>query len=235
MQLSRMLLQAMIGVLLASLACLEAPSEEVVVKREDDSLCLRNELVELWFAVGEGRCAASRLVNKLADRAVSIRSDDFAIGIEGREPLRAADFVFTKAQDEAAVGRRRLTLQFEGKTPGLRLDVVYELGNDDFFLRRRLELSMTQPLPLRQVDVWLAGVEGACLHQGFGEPVYLDDTFWGLEYPAGHNGFADATITLRQFPGRTVANRFVSKTAVVGVAERGRVEQRFRQYVAPFR
>ena len=204
------------------------------MEHRDDSLCLRNQHVELWFEVGDGRCVASRLVNVPAGRTIPIRSDDFAVGIEGREPLRAADFTFKAAHDEALAAGRRLTQHFEGKTPGLQLDVVYELGNDDFFLRRRLELSTADPLGLRQVDVWLVGVEGACAHQGFGEPVFLDDTFWGLEYPAGHNRFGDGVVALTQFPGRTVSDRFVSKTAVVGVAEAGRVEQRFRQYVETF-
>ena len=230
----RTALRTIIGVLLASVACHEVQGQQAAVERRDESLCLRNKLVELWLELGDGRCAASRLVNKPADRTIPIRSDDFAIGIEGRAPLRAADFVFKEARDDALDAGRRLTLRFEGKTPGLRLDVVYELGNDDFFLRRRLELSTTEPLPLRQVDVWLVGVEGPCSHQGFGEPVLLDDTFWGLEYPAGHNGLADGVVTLSQFPGRTVPDRFVTKTAVVGVAESGRIEQRFRQYVQTF-
>jgi hypothetical protein len=175
----------MAAALLVLFARLDAQGQGSVVEQKDNGLCLKNQHVELWFEVGDGRCVASRLVNGPAGRVIPIRSDDFAIGIEGREPLRAADFTFKSAHDEALAAGRRLTQHFEGKTPGLQLDVVYELGNDDFFVRRRLELSTADPLALRQVDVWRVGVEGVCAHQGFGEPVLLDDTFWGLEYPAG--------------------------------------------------
>ena len=114
--------------------------------------------------------------------------------------------------------------------------MIYELGDADFFVRRRLELATDKPLALRQVDVWVGKIAGECIGQGFGQPVLLDDTFWGLEFPAGHNAFAQdkAALRLTQFPGRTVTGKFVSKTAVVGVAEKGRVVERFRRYVETF-
>ena len=78
-----------------------------------------------------------------------------------------------------------MTLSMEHAGAGLQLDVVYELGDRDFFIRRRLELTTAKPLALRQVDAWLVGIDGKCSHEGFGAPVLLDDTFWGLEFPGG--------------------------------------------------
>ena len=211
-----------------------AAGGDAYVKRTGKNLAIGNACIELGFSVAEGRCAATRLVNKLAGRTLPIRSDDFSIGIEGRAPLRAADFAFKTALEEAIPGGQRLTLRFESKPPGIRLDVVYELGESDFFLRRRLELSSAKPLALRKLDAWLVGLDGTCAHQGHGEPVFLDDTFWGLEFPGAHNRFADGLVGLTQYPGRTAAERFVSKSAVLGVAEPGRVASRFRQYVETF-
>ena len=68
-------------------------------------------------------------------------------------------------------------------------------------------------------------------HQGFGFPVFMEDTFWGLEYPAGYNHYENGLMTLRHYPGRTVTDKFVSKTAVLGVAEPGQVAGRFRRYL----
>lgn len=198
-------------------------------------LALANDFIELQFDTSGGRCTADKLVNKLANRTLDIKSDDFAIGIEGREPLRAADFTFKNARDKAIPGGRRLTLRFESKAPATLLYIIYELGDSDWFVRRRIELVPEELLALRQVDVWLVGLDGKAAHQGFGQSVLLDDTFWGLEFPAGHNHYDGAVVKLTQFPGRTVTGRFVSKTAVLGVAEPGRSEQRFRQYVETFR
>jgi len=48
----------------------------------------------------------------------------------------------------------------------------------------------------------------------------MDDTFWGVEFPAGHNQCADGMVRLTHFPGRT-AERLVSKSAVLGTSEAG--------------
>jgi len=228
------LLSAVILVV-ASTATFAADHKACYVKRNDGSLAIGNELLELRFNSGDGRYAASGLVNKLSGRTIALQTDDFSLGIEGREPLRVADFEFKQALDQAIPEGRRLVFRFENADPGVQLDVIYELGDGAFFLRRRLEVSVKNPLALRQVDVWLAGLDGKCSHQGFGEPVFLDDTFWGLEFPGGHNHFAEGLVKLSQFPGRTVADRFVSKTAVLGVAEPGRIARRFRRYVETFR
>lgn len=203
------------------------------VRPQGPELGLGNGSLELWFRAAEGRCTAVRLVNHLAKRTIPLRSDDFSIGLEGRAPLRGADFAFKEARDEASQQGRRLLLHFENADPGVRLDIIYELGHQDFFLRRRLEVSAKRPLELRRVDVWRVGLEGKSSHQGFGEPVLLEDTFWGVEFPAGHNHFAQDMVKLAHHPGRT-ADRFTSKPVVLGVSEPGRAARRFRQYVESF-
>ncbi len=215
-------------------ATASASEDAAWVKRSGPEIGLGNQFLELWLRAGQNRVAAVRLVNHLANRTIPLKSDDFSVGLEGRPAIRAADFAFKEARDEAIPGGKRLTLRFEGAPSGTRLDVVYELADADFFLRRRLELTAKKPLALRQVDVWLVGLDGKPSHQGFGEPVLLDDTFWGVEFPAGHNQLADGVVKLTQFPGCTT-DRFTSKTAVLGVSEPGRVARRFQQYVETFR
>ena len=231
----------LLGSFLASfLAASAAPGQAVERKaritRSGGAITLGNDALELAFQQAGGRCRLARLSNKLSGRRIAVASDDFSIGIEGRGPLTAADFTFKEATDEAIPGGRRLVLRFDGRTPGTALKLIYELGDADFFARRRLELSTETPLALRRVDAWLIGVAGACSHQGFGEPVLLDDTFWGLEFPAAHNAFdaATATVRLTHFPGRTVTGKFAGKPAVVGVARKDGVARQFRRYVETF-
>lgn len=205
------------------------------VTRQDAALSFGNRCLELSFQIADGRCVAKQLANRLADRTIPLAADEFSFGLEERPALGPGDFTFQEAGDEPLPAGKRLTLRFAGAAAGQRLDIIYELGDSDAFLRRRLELTAgAAPLPLRKVDVWRVNTDGACSHQGFGEPVFLDDTFWGLEFPAGHNHHAAGVVTLSQHPGRTVAERFVSKTAVLGVAESGRVADRFLDYVASF-
>jgi len=225
---------AMTLAILRSFAHAENPAK-AAAKRSGTELALGNALIELVFDLRSEHGAAVRLVNKLSGRTIPIRSDDFSIGLEGRAPLRAGDFAFKAARDEAFSGGQRVALRRENSRAGLELDVVYELGDRDFFIRRRLEVATKSPLALRQVDAWLVGVEGKCTHEGFGSPVLLEDTFWGLEFPAAENHYAGGVVKLTQFPGRTVSDRFTSKTAVVGVAEPGRTARWFQRYVETFR
>jgi len=201
------------------------------IVRSEKELALGNDFVEVSLRMDGKRCAAVRLVNKLAGRVIALGSDDFSIGIEGRGPLRAADFSLNEAREEAVPGGKRLRLEFASAGLGARLDLVYELKDSDFFIRRRLELVSKSPLALRQLDIWLVGVEGKCSRHGLGAPVLLEDTFWGVESPASHNQYADGIVRLSHFPGHTVSDRFASKTAVVGVAEPGQAARRFHRYV----
>ncbi len=156
-----------------------------------------------------------------ADRPVAAdQCDSFSLGLEGSEPLRAADFALRERPRRgiASQGGKRVVLQLASDRHDAAIELQYTLGDHDFFLRRQIVLQTKRPLPLRRVDVWSVGVEGKAAHQGFGEPVFLGDTFWGLEYPGGHNAYANGTVTLSHYPGRTVTDRFVSKTAVLGVA-----------------
>jgi len=207
-----------------------AAEDAAWVKRQGEEIGLGNRSLELWFQAAPNRGSAVRLVNHLARRTIVLKSDDFSVGIEGRPALRAGDFVLKGHHDQPIRGGRRLVLHFETRDsggtdvksvlPGTRLAVVYELGNADFFIRRRLELTAKKPLDLRQVDAWLVGLDAKASHQGFGEPVFLEDTFWGVEFPAGHNQFADGVVRLTQFPGRN-SDRFTSKSLVLGVSEPG--------------
>lgn len=220
---------------------------------EGDAPRLGNESLELRFVRDSGGLRLGEIVNKLSGRSLPVQADDFLIEGEGRAPLRAADFRFVRDSLEAMPGGRRLRLLFDHPADGLTLEVIYELGDHDFFARRRLELATAKPLSVRQIEVWRAAVPATCRSQeeappfylvgnvpkiedkkGFGLPLLLDDTFWGLECPTGYNRYEQGAVILRHCPGQTVTNRFASKTAVVGVARPGELARQFRRYVETF-
>lgn len=200
-----------------------------------DSVGLGNSRLELWLSLGGGRCRAVRLVNHLSGRTIPLANDDFALELGGSTRLTSADFTVQEARQEAYPGGQRVRIRMASRAAGHRLDLVYELGHAEFFLRRHLEFTPAVPVDLGQVVVWQTDVAGACTGQGFGDPVLLDDTFWGLEFPAGHNRYESGTLRLVQHPGRVITDRFVSKRAVLGVSEPGRSARRFQQYVDTFR
>ncbi|NLF08739.1 MAG: hypothetical protein GX594_12285 [Pirellulaceae bacterium] len=214
----------------------QAAGGKTVVVKTDRKIVLSNDMLELAFDASGERPTLSRLTNRLSGRAIPIASDDFAIGLEGREPLRGADFRLVKTTPETLPGGRRIVFNLACEEPKVELKLSYELGDGDFFTRRRLVIvpAKDKPLELRELEAWRVGIEGAAAYQGYGVPIYLDDTFWGLEFPGGRNTYADGAVSLKHHPGRAIGKPYAAKTAVVGAAEPGRVRPRFLEYVRSF-
>jgi hypothetical protein len=241
----------LVAALLADSAAIAAKG---AARESGNDLSIGNKYLELRFQRKGDQMAATTLVNRIVGRTIKLSADDFALNIEGQPSLHVADFALQQATREPIPGGQRMSLHFAQRGGTSQVEVVYELLDEDFFLRRHLEFSPALPMPLRQVDVWRVGVKGECSSQefgppeymrhnvwgvegkkGFGQPVLLEDTFWGLEFPAGYNQYTGGAVTLTHFPGRTVTGRFVSKTAVAGVAPAGHVAPRFRFYIEQYR
>ena len=213
-------------------------------------LASSNQFLELHFQRQGERVAATALVNRIAGRTIHLAADDFALKLEGRPTLHAENFTVREVAREKLPAGQRLTLHLVQGGGTSKVALVYELLDDSFFLRRHVEFSPGAPVLLREVEVWKVGLEGRCSHQetgppeemlhnvwgvdrktGFGKPVFLEDTFWGLEFPAGYNHYACGYLTLSHLPGRKVAETFISKTAVLGVAPPDQVARHFRSYI----
>ena len=225
----------------------EAEAEEDLTA--EHRFALGNQYLELGFQRKGDQIAATTLHNRVANRTITLTSDDFALSREGQQALHSSDFKVHQVLRTRIPGGQRLRLI--SRSGASELVVIYELLDANFFLRRHLEFSPGAPLLLRAVDVWKVGLEDRCSHQetgppdemlhnvwgvdrktGFGKPVFLEDTFWGLEFPAGYNHYATGYLTLSHVPGRMVSDKFISKTAVMGVAPAGLVSSRFRAYIA---
>ncbi|MDP4214358.1 MAG: NPCBM/NEW2 domain-containing protein [Bacteroidota bacterium] len=215
----------------------------------DKDLTLGNQYLEMHFEKRGDKLSLSSFVNRLSARRIQIKSDDFSIGMEGQDALTAKDFLFKDYREDQTKEGRSLFLHFRHHSKDIALVICYELGHHDFFVRRQLVLTTTLPLELRQLNVWELGFDGVCSFQeneppqnvsaafgfsgtkGFGFPVFMDDSFWGLEYPAGYNQYQDGVLTLTHFPGRTITGRFPSKKAVLGVSESKDISSRFKHYI----
>ena len=71
---------------------------------------------------------------------------------------------------------------------------------------------------------------------GFGQPLFAEDLFLGLEYPTGLNTAAGSEVSLGSNIGLNIPDTgFTSQPAVMGVAPAGLVHQQFLEYVARMR
>src|SRR5581483_8535704 len=93
---------------------------------------------------------------------------------------------------------------------GLGVELVYELGNDDFFMRKHLTIASSKPVILERIDVEAFALKDAYQpyqlreitsrasgrwNPGLGQPLYTSNsaTFWGMEFPAADNQVKDGS------------------------------------------
>ncbi|HUT91577.1 MAG TPA: discoidin domain-containing protein [Thermoguttaceae bacterium] len=217
-------------------------SEGVTVRRDGDVVEIGNS--QLTRAISLRPHVATRsLVNRLTGRRFDTRGDEFVLELDPSKRVPASEFALEDVETDPAKGT--LALGLRHPSLGIRAVVRYEIGPDDFFLRKRLALDTGEiyvrsveverlrfadaepapmppnslsPAPTEPVD-HLRQVPRPCVWDiGLGQPVRVGgQIFLGLEHPAGHNGYdEDGTVFLRHYPGK--AGRFECKPAVLGVA-----------------
>jgi hypothetical protein len=110
----------------------------------------------------------------------------------------------------------------------------YEL--DGFTRRKWLEIKnrSSRPQMLLDVDVDSWQIQGQSSEGGQGVPIFLEDqTFFGLEHPAGINQSSSGAVRMWHCPGRALqpGASLKTQTAVVGVAAAGEVLDHFHLYL----
>jgi hypothetical protein len=213
-------------------------------------IALGNRYLERTFSTRDGVLSTLAVHNKLAGRIYTARSTDFALklvwerigfahGDENPVTLTAADFVVRDARRETAAGAETLRFSLENRRFRIGVDAIYTLGADDFYMRKRLEIRSLgrNPVFLDQIVVDDLELAGAGLRLGgFGQPVFADDLFMGLEYPGGTAGRHAGRIRVSYTAGDTTGERpIVSESAVLGVAPADRVRTEFQRYVSRIR
>src|SRR5581483_10721719 len=133
----------------------------------------------------------------------------------------------------------------------LGVELVYELGNDDFFMRKHLTIASSKPVILERIDVEAFALKDAYQpyqlreitsrasgrwNPGLGQPLYTSNsaTFWGMEFPAADNQVKDGSLCAGYLWGRIIypGKPYQSYAAVMGVADDSKfIEDTFFEYI----
>ena len=233
-------------------------------RADDAGFHLGNQYLERVFERDGDSFRTSWLVNRLSGHTWRVESAEFALqltyerlgywpGLENPLHIGASDCLFRGYRVETpAEGGRRLVLQYhweqglsgdEGYTdrdsPGVEIEVVYTVTDSLPWLNKRIKLScrggdfyFLEKLSLEDMAIPGAG----CSNQGFGQPVYTEEMFFGLEYQAGNNAFDNSRLNLFYHPGEKIGPAgYDSYRSVWGAAENGRTRSAFLAYVDKIR
>jgi len=227
--------------------CIQAfASAPVYVRTSTSAIVLGNDYLERTISIADGDVGTRQLVNKITGRAYALRGGEFEIklnyervgysfGSENPRVITAVGMrVSSRNVEDAADGAKRVVLHLAGRG-NTAVDVFYELKPEDFYTRQWIHISKPQVGTLF-ID-WFAtaknewGLPRFSLG-GFGQPLFADDVFLGLEYPTGLNTASGSEVTLGRYVGVNIPDAgYTSEPAVMGVAPAGLVHQQFLEYV----
>ncbi|HUK19186.1 MAG TPA: hypothetical protein VLW65_22345, partial [Bryobacteraceae bacterium] len=221
----------------------------VYVRESLGAVTLGNDFLERTISIA-APAGTTQFLNKITGRTYAVRGEEFELrlitervgynfGSENPMKVTAAGMRVTGHQAEDAAGGKRVLLHLARGGQGPEVDVVYELKPDDFFTRQWLKLR--KPAQGSYFVDWVSvfknewGLARFSLG-GYGQPLFAEDLFFGLEYPTGVNRAEGAVVELGGRVGLNVADEgFTSEPAVIGVAPAGLVHARFLEYVSRIR
>ena len=182
-----------------------------------------------------------KIVNKLLGKTQKPTNDiEFKLRIskgthiEGSDIiLTSKDFSFVKVvKNETAI----LGFLLSNKKHGLKVEVFYEVGKNDFYIKKYLKIKADNTITLERVDVEVMGLEdiyqpyemkqitargAAKWRPGLGQPLYTYDSalFLGVEFPAAFNYVAQGEGFCGYQWGNEIVKgeEYISYKAVLGV------------------
>lgn len=215
----------------------------------EEKLLIENSFLSRTFSVNDGNLRTDEIVNKSANKKINLLNcDEFSLRIsQGTNTtgtdfvLNTSDFKFSKYDQydlKNPCQGKGISFTLYNKKHGITVVVYYELGSDDFYLRKFLKITSAKPLTLERIDVDLIKIADAYQpyqikqiyakgnskwKPGLGQPLETKDsaTFWGTEFPASDNFVKDNTIHCGYLWGRQIKANVAYKTysAVLGVAD----------------
>jgi len=229
------------------------------VRDTGTAIVLGNDYLERTISTADGAVGTTGFANKISGRAYAVRGSEIEVrliqervgydfGDENPLVVTARGLRVAERRIEDVAGGKRVTLRLAPPAPAgrggrggrnLGLELIYELKSDDFFTRQWLCLA--KPAQGTYFIDWASvfqsewGVPRFSLG-GFGQPLYGEDIFLGLEYPTGISTANGSEVKLGGYVGMDIPEGgYTSEPAVIGVAPAGLVKPQFAEYVSRMR
>ncbi len=218
-----------------------APAQDAA-EAKPSGFVLENKHLSYAVTLRERDYAEVTIVNKALGEKHVFPSSLFMVTTEDRLATILRSQVHKVATSGEAGEVQTAVLSTTCPRAGFSISVLYELGPDDFFVKKSIGVSRLEPgdevVNRIDVDVFqLPESKDVVEFRGLGQPVYYRDLFFGVEYPACtilHDG--RGRVRLGYEYGLSVGMTAVgSHTAVIGVAPDGNVSRSFLKYVDSIR
>ena len=205
---------------------------------------LDNDFLSREVSWKNGKILTKKINNKITSKNLqfSPNSNEFSFKLKDGEVLTNEDFSVEKVLFDDCTPKK-LTVKLKSKkNSNFGITITYRLSSKNFFGKKQIKFDLAKDSKLDvtklvvedlQILQQSQPVKGKVFANGLGQPVYLNDTFWGVEWPVAENKFKNNHLKLSHKPGWSLKNNYKSKTAVFGVAEAGQVANVFIEKYVP--
>ena len=177
-------------------------------KKPKETYTIENNYISRTIS-SEGYFRTSKIINKVAGKtlvptnqiAFKLRISKGTHIVGSDVILTSKDFSFVKALENK---KDKLGFLLKNKEHDLAIEVYYELGLQDFYIRKYLKIKSEKAITLERIDVEVLGFDDiyqpykmeqitaqgpAKWRPGLGQPLYTRDSavFFGIEFPAANN------------------------------------------------
>ncbi|MBR3816625.1 MAG: hypothetical protein IKJ27_07860 [Clostridia bacterium] len=227
---------------------------------------LENKFISKVLNIEKGKIVLSSNENRLSGSKLTRKSNctEFRLGF-GKgffsKKLSSEALTVTDAQLVKNAGKEILTLSFaEARISGcgVKIGLVYELGENDPFIRKYVTLSpgsngvgdvFLDSIELENMSFsaglvsWTLPMQQNSHISGFlmsvGQPVYVDSFYFGCEFPVTYNRIAGRRVIITSYIGKKLSQLaddgvYKSHKAVFGVSENNTfatVQKAFYSYI----
>ena len=227
---------------------------------------IENSLIKKELIIEKDRIKSFSYSNKLSSNSLTALdgSEVFELSFDGGffgKKLKASDLKIKGTTERIEKFSKKHEIIFEPfkvKDSIINLTLVYEIGDNDFFLRKHLEISFikqgTKEIILDYIDFenlrfnpalpyWTVPKQANSHIPGFalslGQPVYVDSMFFGFEFPVCLTKIENTSTSVRYFNGNTLKKlcgngKFITESFVAGCGDgslREQVQKAFFSYI----
>ncbi|TKG91886.1 hypothetical protein EYV94_19920 [Puteibacter caeruleilacunae] len=194
---------------------------------------LSNTNIARILTVDKNTLVTTSFTNKHCAEQMNTSGKEFAIYLDdAKEPVTALNSKVIDIQQHTIKGKNTFVFILRNsRLEQATLKVVYELDPTSFFGRKWIEIipAKDQVIKVAKIEVEHLNVKDdvVCTSQGYGQPIYLNDMFMGLEWPVAQNNYKNQQLVCSHLPGYNISEPYKSQTAVWGAAPKGLVRQWF--------
>jgi len=240
-------------VFLISLSSLLAQNS-AYIKKKNNELNIGNHYIERVISISPDKTGTVEIINKLSNKIYKVQSDEFALQLvfsgvgpapgkdqNGENPviLTVKDFKYLGYKESSVDGdgkKLALSYNFDWDYTAFRLTVNYEVFPQEFSLRKWIEVADSSAgiQFLDKIYVESMTFDNKDFSHGqFGQPVFDNDIFLGVEYPTVENKIAGNKVMIGYVVGKEIKkDQFVSHTSIIGASpSKVKLGQTFMNYV----